>query len=385
MSHFATHPPAVVNPEAESRISSPALLYFIDRIKANMNTMLKKVGGDASRLRPHVKTHKCGAIIRIWAGLGVGKHKCATTKEAEILAQFGATDIMLAFPAVGPTAYALARLAKEWPEVRFSTVVDSSRVLSDIVAAARSTAAKLGIFIEMDVGHGRTGLTDVERGLDLARQVVGVPELELRGLHGYDGHLGAVSATERPSMASAVRQRLSDWRKAFEKHGIPVEALVVAGSPSFPHHALEMLPGMELTPGTVVLHDTGYGKHSELADFVPAVAVLTRVVGHPGTHRLTFDCGTKAIACDQPAGARLTLQGLEGAKAVIHNEEHLVVETPDTSRWPIGMATLAWPVHACPTSAWHDEALVIDSAGNVAAVWPIEARGRGPRYGAALA
>lgn len=385
MSSSVTHPPAVVHPETERRISSPALLFFGDRISANMRAMLRIVGGDAGRLRPHVKTHKCGAIIRMWADMGVGKHKCATTKEAEVLAQFGATDIMLAFPAVGPTAHGVARLAKAWPEVRFSTVVDSSRGLSDIVAAVQSMGARLGIFIELDVGHGRTGLTDVEQALELARQVVSIPELQLRGLHGYDGHLGAVSTAERPSMALAVRQRLADWRRVFEKSGIPVEALVVAGSPSFPHHALEMLPGMELSPGTVVLHDTGYGKHAELGDFVPAVAVLTRVVGHPGTNRLTFDCGTKAIACDQPAGARLTLQGLEGAKAVIHNEEHLVVETLDTAHWPIGRATLAWPVHACPTSAWHDEALAIDSTGNVAAIWPIEARGRGPRYGAALA
>lgn len=379
------HPPAVIDPETERRIASPALLFFIDRIASNMHTMLRMAGGDPSRLRPHVKTHKCGAIIRQWVGLGVGKHKCATTREAEVLAQFGATDIMLAFPAVGPTALGIAQLAKAWPGVQFSTVVDSPRGLSDVAIAVGSAGAKLGIFIEIDVGHGRTGLTDVGQGLELARQVVANPELKLRGLHGYDGHLGAVASAERPGKASAVRQRLADWRKAFKEAGMTVEALVVAGSPSFPHHAVAMLEGMELSAGTVVLHDTGYGKHAELADFVPAVAVLTRVVGQPGSHRLTFDCGTKAIACDQPAGMRLTLEGLEGAKAVIHNEEHLVVETADTARWPIGRATLAWPVHACPTSAWHDDALAIDSSGHVAAVWPIEARGRGPRYWAALA
>lgn len=347
--------------------------------------MVRMAGGDPGRLRPHVKTHKCGAIIRQSVEMGILKHKCATIREAEVLAQFGATDIMLAFPAVGPMARGIARLAREWPLAVFSTVADSHAGLTDLSTAVGLSGSRLGIFIEVDVGHGRTGLGEVDQALELARLAAGCPGLHLRGLHGYDGHLGGVASAERPAMALGVRRKLADWRKVLEQSGFPAGVLVLSGSPSFPHHASADLEGMELSPGTVVLHDSGYGKHAELGDFVPAVAVLTRVVGKPGTGRLTFDCGTKAIACDQPAGARLTLEGLEGARAVIHNEEHLVVETPDTAQWPVGRATLAWPVHACPTSAWHDEALAIDSAGQVAAVWPIDARGRGPRFDPALA
>lgn len=378
-------PRAFIEPATLAEIASPALIFFNERIEANMAAMLALVGGDPSRLRPHVKTHKCGAIIRRWNALGVGKHKCATVREAEVLATFGATDIMLAFPCVGPSARALARLAARWPSVRFSSIGADPVILSDLSAAAAAAGCKIGVFIEMDVGHGRTGTTDLAVAIALGRQVASDPNLELRGLHGYDGHLGSVSAEERQGKASEVRQKLAGWKEAFHSAGLNVEALVLAGSPSFPHHAKGLQPGMELSAGTVVLHDTGYGKHAELADFVPAVAILTRVIDHPGANRVTFDCGSKAIACDQPAGSRLTLQGLEGAKSVIHNEEHLVVECADVNRWPIGTATLAWPSHACPTCAWHDEAIVVNGAGRVEAVWPIEARGRGPRLDPALA
>jgi D-serine deaminase-like pyridoxal phosphate-dependent protein len=73
------------------------------------------------------------------------------------------------------------------------------------------------------------------------------------------------------------------------------------------------------------------------------------------------------------------LEGLENARGVLHNEEHLVVEADSTEGWVVGKPTLAWPVHACPTSAWYDEAIAIDASGNIAGIWPIDARGRGSR------
>jgi len=374
-----------IAPDVLSRICSPALLFFPERIAANIESMIRMVGNDPSRLRPHVKTHKCGTIVRQLVAAGITRHKCATLREAEVLAENGATDILLAYPAVGPLAIGLARLAAKWPKASFSTVIDSPTGWADLSNAVRDARVQLGIFIEIDVGHGRTGLSELDFAVEFARTISSIPGFRFRGLHGYDGHVGSGSASDRPVLAAKVREHLTSWKQAIERAGFPVETLILAGSPSFPHHAANLLPGMELSPGTVVLHDWGYGKHAELGCFVQAVAVLTRVIGRPTENRLTFDCGSKAIACDQPSGARLVLEGLENARGVLHNEEHLVVEAESTEGWVVGKATLAWPVHACPTSAWYDEAIAIDSNGNIAGIWPIDARGRGPRIIEALA
>lgn len=372
-------PLARIAPDALRRICSPALVFFPERITANIESMLRMVGNDTSRLRPHVKTHKCGTIVRQLVAAGVTRHKCATLREAEVLAENGATDIMLAYPAVGPLAVGLARLAAKWPKLLFSTVIDSPTGWADLSNAVGESRVRLGIFLEVDVGHGRTGVTNRDFAVEFARMISSIPGFRFRGLHGYDGHVGSGSAAERPALAARVREHLTSWKQAIERAGFPVETLITAGSPSFPHHAAHLLPGMELSPGTVVLHDKGYGKHAELSDFLPAVAVLTRVIGRPTENRLTFDCGSKAIACDQPAGARLVLEGLETARGVLHNEEHLVVEAESTEGWVVGTPTLAWPVHACPTSAWYDEAIAIDADGNIAGIWSIDARGRGTR------
>ena len=54
------------------------------------------IAGDVARLRPHCKTHKMAAVTRMELELGITKHKCATLAEAEMLAECGVRDILLA-------------------------------------------------------------------------------------------------------------------------------------------------------------------------------------------------------------------------------------------------------------------------------------------------
>src|SRR5688500_11631175 len=61
----------------EAEVASPALLLFEERIDSNLRLMLKIAGGP-ERLRPHVKTHKLGPIVKRQIDLGIKKFKCAT-------------------------------------------------------------------------------------------------------------------------------------------------------------------------------------------------------------------------------------------------------------------------------------------------------------------
>ena len=63
------------------------------------------------------------------------------------------------------------------------------------------------------------------------------------------------------------------------------------------------------------------------------------------------------------------------AKAVMHSEEHLVVETAQANRFPVGACLYGVPWHICPTVALHSEAVVIRN-GQAEARWPILARAR---------
>jgi D-serine deaminase-like pyridoxal phosphate-dependent protein len=66
---------------------------------------------------------------------------------------------------------------------------------------------------------------------------------------------------------------------------------------------------------------------------------------------------------------------LEDAKAVLHSEEHLVIETAQADSTPIGTPLLAIPTHICPTVALHRRVYVIED-GELAGQWEVTARDR---------
>ena len=61
--------------------------------------------------------------------------------------------------------------------------------------------------------------------------------------------------------------------------------------------------------------------------------------------------------------------------AVLQNEEHLVIETPQADRFQPGDEALAIPTHVCPTVAMHQKAYVIEN-GKLTGTWDIVARDR---------
>jgi D-serine deaminase-like pyridoxal phosphate-dependent protein len=84
----------------EAEIPSPALLLYRERIDHNIRRMLE-IAGKPQRLRPHVKTHKLPQLVRSQLAVGITKFKCATIAEAEMTADAGAREVMLAMPPIG--------------------------------------------------------------------------------------------------------------------------------------------------------------------------------------------------------------------------------------------------------------------------------------------
>jgi D-serine deaminase-like pyridoxal phosphate-dependent protein len=194
-------------------------------------------------------------------------------------------------------------------------------------------------------------------------------------LQGYDGHNHQENLRERQA---AVTELLGPVRKLLDelqKKGLPVPRIVAGGTPTFAIWAALALPGLECSPGTCVLHDHGYGSHFPELGMMVGALMLTRVVSRPTPERVTFDLGTKAVASDPPAGKRCIILDAPDAKMVGHNEEHLIVETPQADRFRIGQLAYAAPTHICPTCALHRQALIVRD-GKVVDRWDIVGRDR---------
>jgi D-serine deaminase-like pyridoxal phosphate-dependent protein len=356
-------------------IFSPALLFYKHLIQCNLERAIA-IAGSPARLRPHAKTHKTREITRMELAAGITKHKCATLAEAEVLAGCGAPDVLVAYPLVGPNCARMARLARMYPDCRFAVLVDhpvAAQALSDAMAAAGQT---VDVLLDLNVGQHRTGIAPGEDAVALYEFIARLQGLRPGGLQVYDGHNTQESLAERQQAVRNLLDPVLRMLDTLEKKGLPVPRLVVGGTPTFPVYAAMNLPGLECSPGTLVLHDHGYGtRYPDLAGFAPAALVLTRVVSRPTANRVTFDVGTKAIASDPPAGKRCAILGLSRYEAVAHNEEHLVVETPEADRFTPGDVAYAVPTHICPTCALHRQALVVED-GRVTETWDIAARDR---------
>jgi D-serine deaminase-like pyridoxal phosphate-dependent protein len=109
-------------------------------------------------------------------------------------------------------------------------------------------------------------------------------------------------------------------------------------------------------------------------EFLPAAAVLTRVVSKPGPNRLCLDLGHKSIASEMPH-PRVQFLNLPDAKAIAHSEEHLVVETAHANEFAVGDCLYGVPWHICPTVALHCEAIVVEN-GKATGRWKVVGRER---------
>ncbi|MCA9054016.1 MAG: D-TA family PLP-dependent enzyme [Planctomycetaceae bacterium] len=358
-----------------NHLLSPSLVVFQDLVAANIDRMLEIAGGP-ERLRPHCKTHKTVEVVQMQMDRGVTKQKAATIAEAEMLAAAGCRDIVLAYNLVGPNIARAVAFLKTWPEIRFAATADDPRMVTELGRALQAAGLTMDLLLDVNPGRDRTGLPPGDEAAQLYQHIAATPGLEPGGFHIYDGQHHQSDFAERLEAVTKEWKCIRAMRDRLVAEGLPVPRLICGGTPTFPCYATLDAPGLELSPGTCLFHDAGYGdKFPDLTGFNPAALILTRVVSRPTTQRVTFDCGTKSVASDPPMGQRLVFPEISDAQQVLHNEEHLVIETAAADRWRVGDWTLAIPRHVCPCTALHRELYVI-SDGDLTGRWQVAARDR---------
>jgi D-serine deaminase-like pyridoxal phosphate-dependent protein len=303
---------------------------------------------------------------------GITRFKCATIAEAEMAAAAGAPDVLIAYQPVGPNVARVVRLVQAFPATRFAAIVDDTDAVDALSAAAIAAGVVLDLFIDLDGGMHRSGIAPGPAAVDLYRRLSTRPGLRAAGLHMYDGHVKATDVDARRQASDAAFAHVETMRQTIAAAGLDVPAVVVGGTPAFPFHAQR--PGVECSPGTTVFWDAGYAATLPDLPFVPAVALLTRVISRPAANRLCLDLGHKAVAAENPH-PRVVLFGLEDATAVGHSEEHLVLETDRAADFPVGSALYGLPWHVCPTVALYNDAVVVRQ-GRADARWQVTARAR---------
>lgn len=360
---------------ATSLLISPAPIIFRQLLEQNIDQMVR-IAGDPLRLRPHCKTHKTEQIVQMELSRGITKHKCSTFAEAELLASSGVKDIFLAYNLVGPNIQRAVDFCATFQDVTLSVTADHETPIRQLGEAMQNAGQMVDVLVDIDTGQHRTGIAvDDPQVIERYIQIAKTHRLNVGGLHVYDGQNQQTSLTERRNAVQNHWQQVVELRHKLHECDFPVPRIVVGGTGSFPLFAELDDPAIELSPGTSVFHDAGYAARFPDLQFTPAALLLTRVISCPGGNRVTLDLGTKSLAADLPMEQRAVFPQLPDAKLVLHNEEHLVLETRQARELTPGDVLLAIPGHICPTIALHKELHIITD-GEWEESWPVIARDR---------
>lgn len=358
--------------EDTSSIITPALLIYPEFVDANIQTTLRILGNDEKRWRPHIKTSKLGAVLRRLAAHGVTQFKCSTTLELQTACENGATDVLLAFAVVGANARRTLEIARQFPSVRVSVLVEG------LESAAFWNGTGIGIFIDLNPGMNRTGIS-MDRPEEI-RAIAQGAGAQFRGLHYYDGHMSAYGLHEREQPTHAGYNRLMQVVEALESANVEIGELITSGTPSFPfaltYHAFQGRRFRHtVSPGTVVFCDFVTLKQlPHEYGYVPAVLVLSTVISRPSSNIFTCDGGHKSVSADAGVPTCMIVGHEEWIPAK-PSEEHLPVEVAANASPPqIGNTIYLFPRHVCPTVNNFDQALFVRE-GQILGVENVTARG----------
>src|SRR5699024_6263510 len=104
-------------------IDTPSMLVDETLMELNISEMQALATSLGAQMRPHIKTHKTPQVALRQIAAGARGITCAKLGEAEVMAEAGIDDILMAYPVV--TEVKIKRLLALMERVRMIIAVDS--------------------------------------------------------------------------------------------------------------------------------------------------------------------------------------------------------------------------------------------------------------------
>ena len=309
-------------------LATPALVCDLDSLDANIATMADVTRAARVALRPHAKSHKSAFVAARQLRAGAVGLSFAKLSEAEaVIEQLPAlgydarVSALLTSPLVG------AGLAtRAWQLARhcdLAVVADSPAGIDELDDAALD-GVDLSVLCDVDVGQGRTGVTDAAQALRLVERIDHSPHVRFGGVQGYAGHHQHVRGrVERREKVERSTERLSAIISALEDHGYSVPLRTGGGTGSA---LIDIEFGVlnELQCGSYVFMDRQYGE--ALGDdpaeerFEQSLTIEATVVSANHESHVTIDAGIKAMATD--AGVPVVVGHEASVQYYFQGDEH---------------------------------------------------------------
>jgi D-serine deaminase-like pyridoxal phosphate-dependent protein len=352
-----------------SEVDTPSLILDADALESNLKLMASFFQSRPAKLRPHFKSHKCPKLALLQLKSGAVGITCAKLGEAEVIADAGVRDILIANQIVG--SLKIARLVALAKRASVMVAVDSADNVKMLSAAAVVGGVTLRILVEVNVGLNRCGVEPGAPALELARLTASLPGLKFEGLQGYEGHIIDLrDDSERAAKAKTSMTPLVETRRLIEKAGLPVT--IVSGGGTGTYTSTGELPGIdEIQAGSYACMDWWYSDIRP--EFRQAQTILTTVISRPTPTFAVIDVGRKGFGAEFGAPRVKAISGARVEK--FSSEEHATILLTEGQSVPIGTRVEIIPSHGCTTCNLYREYIVYRN-GVVIDVWPIDGSGK---------
>ena len=362
----------------EADIQTPCLVLDLDALERNIRKMGDYARAHGMRHRVHGKMHKSVDVAKLQEKLGGAVGVCCQkVSEAEVFVRGGIRDVLVSNQVRDPAKIdRLARLPKLGS--RIIVCVDDPDNVAELSAAAVKHGTQIEVFVEIDCGAGRCGVTTTPEVIEIAKAVEAAPNLKFAGIQAYQGamqHLDSYEARkEKLDIAIAMVKDAVDGLKAV---GITCELVSGGGTGSY---YFESNSGVynELQCGSYAFMDADYGRildkdgnRIDQGEWENAFFILTSVMSHAKPDKAIVDAGLKAQSVD--SGLPVVF-GRDDVEYVKCSDEHGVVMDPKGVLKVNDKLRLV-PGHCDPTANVHDWYVGVRN-GKVECVWPVSARGR---------
>ena len=136
-------------------VDTPALFVDLDALDRNVARMAATITGSGVGWRPHTKGIKVPAIAHRLLAAGALGVTCAKVSEAEVMADAGIRDILVANQILGEAK--VRRFAALCLRADPLVAVDSAEGVAQLNQAAAALGVRPRVLIEVDSGMGRCG------------------------------------------------------------------------------------------------------------------------------------------------------------------------------------------------------------------------------------
>jgi D-serine deaminase-like pyridoxal phosphate-dependent protein len=359
-------------------LTTPALVLDLETFERNVNAYQHQINLHGLRARPHAKSHKCAEIARRQIAAGAVGVCTASLHEAEALVRHGINNILITSPVIG--AGKLDRLVQLLDRgVSVAVVVDDQEHAASLAAAAHRSGHVLDVLIDVDLGMGRTGVSNIESALQLVNVVCAAEGISYRGIQAYSGRVQHIQDfAARDHVYSGQLRFLSELISALDKRGLKPATVSGGGTGTL---ALDCREGIltEHQAGSYIFMDVEYGAvtlgaNDTDAAFATSLFLNSAVISKnvPGT--ATIDAGLKSFATDGPL-PRVSDGAPAGTTYDFFGDEHGRLTFPTrTHCLPLGSIVALVTPHCDPTVNLHDYMHVVRN-DTIVDIWQIAGRG----------